>query len=155
MRFNPDRLAATVAWQGGLMAPLLLVAAVFCGQYAAGSVKEVVSVLTSQSTSQGSQASIKLEKTQISEAQAKASALRLAKLSPAVRVAVSGKSVVVSAKSPEQFAEFMHALSLLQSTTSDVAWDADEICIGKCTGGAAAYARATGYKQSIKHTSPN
>ena len=150
MRFNANRLLSAFASNAGLMAPILLVAALGTTYFAAASIKAASTSVAIKARNSDEHMSISLSKTQITEDQAIRSAERLARLAPAVRIAVSGKLVVVSAASSEHFAEFMHALTTIQSTASDIVWEAEDICLSACEGGDSARARVTGYKQSIK-----
>jgi hypothetical protein len=150
VRFNPNRLVAAFASNAGLMAPILLVAAVGTTYFAASSIKAASTSVAIKARNTDEHTSISLTKTPISDDLVMRSAERLARLSPAVRVSVAGRAVVVSATSAEHFAEFMHALSTLQTTSADVVWEAEDICLSACEGGDSARARVTGYKQSIK-----
>lgn len=134
------------------MAPVLLLVALGTTYFAASAVRVASTSVAVKSQSSDDQVSISLAKTQITQEQALRSAQSLARLAPSMRVAVSGKSVVISAANSEQFAEFMHALSLVPLTASDVVWEAEEICLSTCESGISARARVTGFKQSISNT---
>lgn len=145
---NIKHLSASLATNVGPLAPALIIAAAASVWFATGSVKSAAtSIKTAQETTTQR---VKLERTAISDAQALSTAKRLTKLSPAAAISVSGKYVVVSIAQPEHFAEWVHALTEVQSIGSDVQWEVEEMCIASCEGGESAKAYLTAYKRHIK-----
>lgn len=132
----------------GPLAPLLLLAAIVSVYFAAVSAKGVAGTLHSVQNS--SPSTVTIQRSQIDEGQALLSAQKLAKLSPATTISVAGKYVVVTIAKPEQFAEWMHAMTELQSTADGVLWEADDVCVASCEGGEAARAFVTAYRQQLK-----
>ena len=149
MKFNSTRFFTAFTSSAGLMAPVLLVVALSTTYFAASSLRAASTTVAVKVRSSDEQVSINLTKTQITEQQALRSAEGVARLSPSVRVTVAGKAIVISIASPEQFAEFMHALSAVQTTAADVVWEAEDICLTTCESGISSRARITGFKQSI------
>jgi len=150
MKFSPGRALEAFASQLGVMAPLLLAAAV-ATTYAAGTA--VTAAANAWSTKSRARAeagaSVALTKAPITDEVALRSADRVARLVPSVRVTVVGKVIVVSVADPQAFADFMYALTALQSSAADVVWEAESICLSACDGGVAARAVVSGYRQSI------
>ena len=148
MSLNIKHLSASLASNVGPLAPALIIAAAAGVWFASGSVKSAAaSIKTAQETTTQR---VKLERTAISDEQALSTAKRLTKLSPAATISVSGKYVVVSIGQPERFAEWVHALTEVQSIGNDVQWEVEEMCIASCEGGESAKAYLTAYKRHIK-----
>jgi hypothetical protein len=146
MKINPSRFLSAFAKNIGILSPLLLIAAIGCAAFAVSSVKSAAGAVAtgSKSTPGGT---VTLTHETITAEQAMTSARRLATLSPTVRIAVNGPNIVISAAASEQFAEWVHAVTALQSTSADVIWKAEEICLSACEGGAAARAVVSGFRQ--------
>lgn len=147
MKINPKEFASALFANMGPLAPVLLVAAAASVWLACASVKSVSASIKTAQVSVTEK--VVLKKTQITNDQALAAAQHLAKLAPATRIAISGKYVVVSISKPEQFAEWIHALTEAQSLLSGVQWDVETICIATCQG-ASAKAYITAYSQKLE-----
>jgi hypothetical protein len=153
MRGHIPKIASAVSGQLGLVAPLLLLAAL-AATYAAGTaVSDAARAVATKAKDAGTMPQgITLARQPIPDEQAVRSAERLARLVPTVRVSVVGKSILVSTSDVHGFPDWMYALTTVQTTASDVLWEAEEICLGTCEGGMAAHARITGYRQTIRQT---
>jgi hypothetical protein len=148
MKVNFKQLSSSLVSNVGPLAPILIAAAFASVWFASSSIKSAATSIktANESTTQA----VKLERTPITDATALSAAQRLTKLSPATTIAVSGKFVVVSIPKPELFAEWVHALTEVQSIGKDVQWEVDDMCIASCEGGESAKAYLTAYKQQIK-----
>lgn len=148
MKASIKGLATSLATNLGPLAPALLIAAAASVWFAAGSIKSATASV--KSAQDKSTQKVTLEKLPIDAAQALSTATRLGKLAPATTVAVSGKYVVISISRPELFAEWVHALTEVQSIVRDVQWEVEDMCIASCEGGESAKAYVTAYKRRIK-----
>lgn len=149
MSFNLKTLSGSLAANVGPLAPILLLVAAASVWTAAGSINAAAAMLKTAESNRSSQ-TVSFERKPIDDAQALTTAKRLTKLSPATVVAVSGKFVVVSIANPELFAEWVHALTEVQSISKDVQWEVEDMCIASCEGGDSAKAYLTAYKRRIK-----
>lgn len=132
----------------GLLAPALLIAATAGVWFASGSIKSAAaSIRTAQDKSTQK---VSIQKTPITDAEALSAAQRLSKLAPSAVVAVSGRHVVISITNAEQFAEWIHALTEVQSLNKDAQWEVDDMCIASCDGGEPAKAYVTAYTRRLK-----
>lgn len=148
MKVNAKHLSSSLAVNLGPLAPILIAAAIASAWFAASSVKSAASSI--KSANESTARVVRLDKTPITSEVALAAAKRLTKLSPSTTVAVSGKFVVVSIAKPELFAEWMHALTEVQSVTKGAQWEVEEMCISSCEGGEAAKAYLTAYTPALK-----
>lgn len=148
MKTSIKGLAGSLATNLGPLAPALLIAAAVSVWFAADSIKSATASV--KSAQDKSTQKVTLEKLPIDSAQALSTATRLGKLAPATTVAVSGKFVVISIAKPELFAEWVHALTEVQSVVKDVQWEVEDMCIASCEGGESAKAYVTAYKRHIK-----
>lgn len=149
MSVNLKSLAASLALNLGPLAPVLIFVAAASVWFAAGSINSAAAILkTAQSNN--SAHTVSFERLPINDDQALSAAKRLTKLAPATVVAVSGKFVVVSITKPELFAEWVHALTEVQSISKDLQWEVEEMCIASCEGGDTAKAYVTAYRRQIK-----
>jgi hypothetical protein len=148
VKYNIKALSQAVAANFGLLAPLLVVTAVVCVGLAAGSVKTAAASVRVQQDK--SNVHVSLEKAPITNAEAMEMARRLGKLAPSTTIGVSGHYLVVSIASKEQFAEWVHALTEVQSLQTDVVWASVKVCINSCEGGESAKAFVNGYRQHLR-----
>lgn len=73
----------------------------------------------------------------------------LLRLHPDVKFALPKKGgLQVSIEKGDYHAEWLYALSALQSHGGDIVWDVSELCVGRCEG-AAATATVSGYRQKL------
>ena len=149
MSINLKTLSGALASNLGPLAPILLLVASASVWFAAGSINSAAATLKTAQSNRSTQ-TVSFERLPIDDAQALATAKRLTKLSPATVVAVSGKFVVVSIATPELFAEWVHALTEVQSISKDAQWEVEDMCIASCEGGESAKAYLTAYKRHIK-----
>lgn len=148
MKVGLPALAASFLRNLGALAPALLLLAGVGVWVASGSIRSVattIKVAQAETTQR-----VRLERQPIDAATALAAATRLTKLAPSTTVAVASEFVVVSISSPERFAEWVHALTELQSTGPDLVWEVEDMCIASCETGEAAKAYITAHKQRIK-----
>jgi len=148
MILKPKELLLSLAANIGPLAPILIVAAAASVWFASNSINAAASnIKTSQNQTENK---VTIDKLPITEEQAATASLKLSKLAPGTSVAVAGKALVISIKHPELFAEWIHALSEVQSAIKDVQWEFDDICLASCEGGESAKAYLTAYKRHIK-----
>jgi hypothetical protein len=133
-----------------LLSPLLLVAALTSMYVAGASVASVVGTITSEMKSQAIVKSVQLKRDSIGPDQALRSAQMISRLSPTMKVEVVGSQVHISSQSLENYASFVHALTVLQSSAPDVAWETIDMCLGTCNG-AVISAKVTGTRQHIEY----
>jgi len=70
-------------------------------------------------------------------------------LHPGVEIAQSKTDgLLITTNTGMQHAEWLYALSALQSNGADVIWEASEFCVGRCDG-QVAMAAVTGYRQKL------
>ena len=130
-----------------LIPPALLIASVFMIVAATTSTRQLVAQLsTAVTTPQGK--SIDLEKLPLKAVEYQSYLASMRRLSPVVRFEIprGGDAIEVSVESADNYAEFIYALSTMQSYSDAVVWEATEICIAGCEG-SAAKATIKGFKQ--------
>lgn len=147
MKLNIKNLSKSLVANIGPLAPILIVAAAASVWFASGSIKAAATSM--KSAQDVNTQRVKLERTAIDDKTALISAKRLATLAPAAVIGVAGKFVVISIAKPELFAEWVHALTEIQSIGTDVQWEVEEMCIASCEGGDSAKAYLTAYKRRI------
>lgn len=152
MQLHLKSFARSLVSEGGMMTPLLLVAAVASVHFATGWARSATTNIVTSVRNTGDH-TVTLEKSPIGEPELAHSAQGLAKLAPAVKVAVTSKEVVISIQSPERFAEFMYALTALESIAADVVWEPQELCLNACGGADVARARVAGFTQTLRQVS--
>ncbi len=135
-----------------LIAPLLFVAAVVLCVMAANQSAVFITALTRDiKSAEASKIAPLLDKKPLTAADYRSAASTMAKNNSAVVIALNATNsgLLVSIKEPALLPEFMYALATLQSFRQGVAWDGRDICLAKCTDGAAAMAEIFGYTQGI------
>lgn len=143
---------ATALQNFTLIAPVLLVTAVTLSVLAAIQASSFIAAFTRQVKSAEIRTLTPLiDKKPLAAADYQSAADVLAKNNSAVQVSLSRTktSIVLSIKQPALLPEFIYALVTMQSYRQGVAWNAGQICLNKCEGGAAASAEITGYTQAI------
>lgn len=154
MRFNPGKFASIFTHSAGLMAPALLAAAILSVYLAAGAIKSTTSQVAARAENK-SEKTVTINKTPIVLSQATQAAQYLTKIAPSVGVATMGDDLIIYATDVNHYAEFIHALSVVQGTLPGVIWEAKDICLGQCDGGKAAQAIIGGYTQVFKAVNQN
>lgn len=131
------------------LAALLVVAAIGAVGVTAAKVKAVASLAK---TNEGveAQASIKLDKTPLTEAEYSSIVEWYSRMHPTITFAYDKRdqALMVSAAKPDSHADWIYALTALQSRDNSVLWESDLFCVGRCESGATV-ARVKGYRQKV------
>jgi hypothetical protein len=151
MKFDGDKFLRSLFRNAGLLAPVLIVAALVSVFAAAQSARQLAASVAASSLD-GKAKLLEVRRDPITPEQALRAARRLALLVPSVRVQVTGNSVVISAQNKEQFAEWMYALSSVQATIANVVWEPQHLCLSTCEGGEAARAYVTAFLPRLAAT---
>ena len=148
MKSNPRELIQSLLADFGVLAPLLVLAAGVSVWFAASSISAATrSIKTSQLVSTNK---VTVDRVPITEAQAVSVARELSKIVPDTTVAVSGKMVVISITKPELFAQWVHAMTEVQSTIKGVQWEVEELCVASCETAEPAKVYLSGFKRQLK-----
>jgi hypothetical protein len=132
----------------GPLAPVLVIVALVSLVLAAEASRRMAAHFAALSADNRAHV-VELRREPITPEQALIAARRLAQLVPAVRVQVSGNSVVVAVANKEQVAEWLYALSVVQATLPNVAWEPRYLCLSVCEGGDAARAYVTAFRPRL------
>jgi hypothetical protein len=151
VRLDATKFMRAFLRNAGPLAPVLVVAALVSVFLAAESAHRMGTHFAARATV-GKSRAVELMREPITPEQALRAAQRVSSLVPAVRVQVSGNSVVVSVQKAEQVAEWMYALSVVQTTLPSAAWEPRHVCLSVCDGGDAARAYVTAFRSRLAAT---
>lgn len=141
-----------------LIAPVLLIAAVFLSVLAVLQVSAFVNAFTRESKANAANSVAPLiEKKPLGPADYQSAANIIAKNNAVVQVSLPRErnAIAISIKDPALLPEFIYALVTIQSYRTGVAWSSRLICLSKCEGGNAASAEVVGYTQGISFSGLN
>lgn len=129
-----------------LLSPVLLVAALGCSVWAATAVNAAMAAWANRTNAKALDQQVKIVKDGASAGQIMSSAQRLVELAPAMSISVSGATMVIAAKDPQQFTDWLNAVTAVQSTLAGYHWEAETICVVECPGGVSASATVRAFK---------
>ena len=131
------------------LAALLLIAAIGAVGVTAAKVKAVAGLAK---TNEGveAHATIKLDKTALTEAEYASIVEWYSRMHPTISFAIDKRdqALLVSSAKPEHHADWIYALAALQARDTSVLWESDLFCVGRCENGATV-AKVKGYRQKV------